>query len=157
MGELAGKIAEIETGNEELTAASYHAGWLSGVGRLVFAAIYTEEYQSLMDGSCSRTSSLVSAEEDCFGCHHLRVGGFLLGVWGVPMSIVEALIHCLDDASDDKTFSPTIALRGAILLASESPRSDTDNLVFDRRTLRRIESTLGRRLARWKQNSRLFV
>ncbi len=67
------------------------AGTLHDIGKLIFAANLGEEYVSVLRDARDRKVALHIAEESAFGATHAEVGGYLLGLWGLPAEIVEAV------------------------------------------------------------------
>ncbi|MEM7221052.1 MAG: response regulator [Pseudomonadota bacterium] len=66
------------------------AGKLHNVGKLVLAKAFPERYANVIS-AIGEGAGFSFAEEVEFGCAHPMVGGYLLGVWGLPDIIVEAV------------------------------------------------------------------
>jgi HD-like signal output (HDOD) protein len=61
-----------------------------------------------------RRISLCAAEQEVLGSNHAEVGGYLLGLWGLPPCLVEAVtLHHHPSASQDKAFTPLTAVHVA--------------------------------------------
>ena len=67
------------------------AGLLHDVGKLVLAVNSPGEYNSALALAKSKQMELWRAEKEVFGASHAEVGAYLMGLWGLPDSIVEAL------------------------------------------------------------------
>ncbi len=67
------------------------AGLLHGTGKLVLASCMGREYKMVLDMVAKTGLSLAEAEREVIGCGHAEVGAYLLGIWGLPDAIVEAV------------------------------------------------------------------
>jgi HD-like signal output (HDOD) protein len=90
-GLLARRIVAREGGNLGVIEASFTAGVLHDVGKLIFGFSLPELYQSALDQARERSVPQWQAETDTIGADHGEVGAYLLGVWGLPAAIVEAV------------------------------------------------------------------
>jgi diguanylate cyclase (GGDEF)-like protein len=71
---------------------AYICGLLGEVGRLALASVYPEQYSELIArGLMEDSSELRKAEEEIFGIDHSSLAGFLIGEWGLPESLVQAV------------------------------------------------------------------
>ncbi|MEJ5237871.1 MAG: response regulator [Limisphaera sp.] len=69
------------------------AGLLHDVGQLVLAVNLGEEYAQIWREARQQTLPLDEAEQAALGTTHAEVGGYLLGLWGLPEPVVEAIAH----------------------------------------------------------------
>lgn len=67
------------------------AALLSRIGMLVLVDAYPQEYGQLVTETSADPSRLLQAEEKAFGANHAQVGAYLLGLWGFPHQMVEAV------------------------------------------------------------------
>ena len=82
----------------------------------------------------SQRKPLVQAEQQLLGVTHAEVGAYLLGLWGFPSSVVEAVaMHHFPTRSPNRSFTLVTALHVANALAHErtddpasTPRSEVD-------------------------------
>lgn len=72
---------------------AYMAGLLHDIGTLVFATQLSSEYSKVAAEATAAGSSIYQAELAHFSASHAEVGGYLLGVWGLPYPIVEAVTN----------------------------------------------------------------
>jgi HD-like signal output (HDOD) protein len=91
-------------------------------------------------------------EREVFGCTHAEVGAYLLGLWGLPDAIVEAVAwHHEPSKAHQTDFSPLIAVHAADhcdhLMHSYTNQNDVPNL--DEKLL--IELGLKDRMTAWMQ------
>ena len=93
-GALARKIAkEIRLSGRDVED-SFMAGLLHDVGKLILVDSLPERFDSaLKDGLLSEGISGHQAEQSVFGTTHAEVGTYLLWLWGLPDTVVEAVAY----------------------------------------------------------------
>jgi len=84
-------IARTLTDNKHKVQDAFTAGLLHDIGKLVLAANCRTEYGKVLSRVNRGEMSLWEAEKEVFGSTHSEVGAYLLGIWGLPDSIVEAV------------------------------------------------------------------
>jgi putative nucleotidyltransferase with HDIG domain len=90
-GLLAQKILTDEGARPEIIDAAFTAGILHDTGKLVLAAALPEQYQQALQLAYDEMMPQWQAEANVFGVSHAEVGAYLLGLWGLPPAIVEAV------------------------------------------------------------------
>ena len=101
---LVANIARGMTEDRELADRFFLAGLLHDVGRLVLAAAGSEG----------------AARSSAEGPSHSAVGAFLLTLWGIPLSVVDAVAHHHEPASaEPDRFGAVTAIHVADVLAHE--------------------------------------
>jgi HD-like signal output (HDOD) protein len=70
---------------------AYAAGLLLDVGQLILASAMPENFDGAMSRAAESGVPLCDAEMERFGTSHAEIGAYLLGVWGLPFPIVEAV------------------------------------------------------------------
>ena len=65
------------------------AGLLHDTGKLIMASNNPEGYEQALQHSVE--IGIVAAEEEVFGFNHADIGGYLFALWGLPVSIVNAV------------------------------------------------------------------
>ncbi len=91
VGAMAKRLAETEQLSTREADEAFTAGLLHDVGKLILAASLPDTYQKVLATSKAQHIPLWQAEEQAFGTSHAEVGAYLLGLWGLPTSIVEAV------------------------------------------------------------------
>src|SRR6202012_5531935 len=116
-------VAFYEGAERKLIDEAFVAGLLHDVGKLVFAINLPEEYKQALTMAREKKITMAAAGKQVFGADHADVGGYLLGLWGLPVPVVEAIaLHHRPDVTLLKSFSPLTALHaGNVLVSAEHP------------------------------------
>ena len=69
----------------------FAAGLLQNVGMLVLAVCLKDRYREVLDEARRRQAPVERVEHEHFDVTHAHVGACLLGLWGLPATIVEAV------------------------------------------------------------------
>jgi HD-like signal output (HDOD) protein len=112
--QFAQKIAKIEGMNTGLADESFISGLLHDLGRMMLLANMPDQYAKVWQLTQTQQTSLLEAERDVFGATHADVGAYLLGLWGLPVPIVEAVaLHHDPRPNVSRDFSPLTAVHAA--------------------------------------------
>jgi HD-like signal output (HDOD) protein len=100
-------------------------GLLHDVGRLVLAANLPENFERAHRLALEKQIVHWEAEREVFGTTHAEVGAYLLGLWGLPETIVEAVAYHHTPARCPHPGSAMLtALHVASVLAAAMPGHD---------------------------------
>ena len=91
VGFLARHLASRHGCCETVCDDSLTAGLLHDVGKLLLATGRPEEYCEALDLAAAEGLAAQDAEQEVLGATHADVGGYLLGVWGLPEEVVSAV------------------------------------------------------------------
>lgn len=126
-------IARVELSARGVMDDAFTAGLLHDVGRLVMACAFGAEYQQVLQRAGEPGALLARCEADAFGCTHNEVGAYLLGLWGLSDSIVEAVAwHHQPAQAQPRSFSALIAVHAADYYDNEihvHPPSDEESVI----------------------------
>jgi len=104
-------ITRAEKASQRSEDDAFAAGLLHDIGRLVLASSCGAEYLAALDGARGGKITLAQAEFQSFGCTHAEIGAYLLGLWGLPASVVQAVAwHHTPARSAAAKFGPVIAV-----------------------------------------------
>lgn len=113
-GALAQQIAVTEIQDAKTKDYALMAGMLHGVGQIVLAVNMPEKYARLNAEANSSARAIWCLEVEEFGCNHMEVGAYLLGLWGLAAPIVEAVAYYPRPMqSQNSEFSPLTAVHAA--------------------------------------------
>ena len=116
---LAKAIASMEDAGQKIIDEAFVAGLLHDVGKLVLASNFPSKYDHVLRTGRAGGLALVTAEENTFGANHAEVGGYLLGLWGLPVPVVEAIaLHHNPTQCTHIGFSPLTAVHAANALVN---------------------------------------
>ena len=92
--------------------------------KLILATHAPKEFGTALTTSKREGTSIVDAERQAFGLAHDGIGGYLLALWGIPQTIVEAVaFHHQPDRLMDKELDAAAVTYVANTLADEESRS----------------------------------
>jgi len=117
---MARKIVELEEGDEQMLESAFTAGFLHDFGKLLLLTNLPTNYREMLSVAETRQIPEWQAEQDLFGTTHAEVGGYLLGLWGLPVPIVEAVAW---HHSPAKSMSPTFSALTAVHVANVLQRA----------------------------------
>jgi len=114
VGCLAKKLAEIEGLSREEIDNALLAGILHDIGKLVLADHFGHNYALVCVAAERARLPLLEAELDQFAASHADVGGYLLGLWGLPQDLIEAVaLHHDPRSHETARFTPLSAVHAA--------------------------------------------
>ena len=129
------------------------SGMLHDVGKLIMAWKLPESFKRLIEVGRQEQCPLHILEERENGFSHAEIGGYLLGLWGLPYAVAEAVaLHHAPDRVDHLSFDAAAAVYIANLLANElgsSPALPTEaGLPSDQEYL--ISLGVGKDIPQWR-------
>ena len=150
---LAKRIAKLENQSTQVIEESFTAGLLHECGKLILAARLPKEYGSMLATMKSENLKVVEAERKVFGATHPEVGAYLLGLWGLPDSIVEAVaFHQAPTQCPAQEFTPLTAVCIADYLTDQANPTELDSSVNADEVLNYLTRLgLKDRLTRWEE------
>jgi HD-like signal output (HDOD) protein len=96
------------------------AGMLHDVGKLILAWKLPERFRQLLAQAAAEHCPLYQVEEREYGFSHAEIGAYLLGLWGLPYVLVEAVaLHHAPARVPHQGFDAVSAIQAANLLAHE--------------------------------------
>lgn len=106
----------------QYAAATSVAALLHDVGKLVLAARLPKQFERALYTSRREGRPLHILEEEITGTSHEAMGGYLLGLWGLPAAVVAAVSqhHQPVCATADTTIDTSLAVHIADLLEHEA-------------------------------------
>jgi HD-like signal output (HDOD) protein len=133
VGSYAKRIAGLEKAKQRVEDDCFAAGLLHDVGKLILASAARAKYGEVLALVRNGGTNLLVAESDVLGCSHAEVGAYLLGVWGLPDSVIEAVAFHHGPSEDGQSqFSPLIATHiASIYFERQNPYWLQDGTVMD--------------------------
>jgi len=117
---LARAIVNEETKDQRIIDDTFMAALVHDVGKLILRCHLAEEYIPLLERAASSSRPGYLEEEEALGSSHAEVGAYLLGLWGLPMDIAEAVAYSHKPVMCPNTdFSPLTVVHAADALVHE--------------------------------------
>jgi HD-like signal output (HDOD) protein/CheY-like chemotaxis protein len=134
--------------------AAFTGGLVHDIGVIILALSIPERFAQVVQLAASTKRPLHEVEREELGASHAAVGGYLLGVWGLPLQVVEAVAyhHVLRDTPYERV-DPLVAVHLASALAGEAlaPPGTTCADTID---MARLESVgVAAQLPRWREQA----
>lgn len=76
-----------------LSELAFMAAMLHDIGKLIMASRLPDKLKAAMKLAKDSEISLHQAEMELYGVSHAEIGAYLLGLWGLPYAIVEAVAN----------------------------------------------------------------
>jgi putative nucleotidyltransferase with HDIG domain len=108
------RIAIAEHLDREQVAAAFLAGMLHDIGKLVLAMGLPDQYAKVLKQAGDRPGNLQQIEMLELRAAHTDVGAYLVGLWGLPNTIAEAIAYHEDPTQAP---NPGFGLPGIIHVA----------------------------------------
>ena len=153
-GMLARAVSEGESQDATDADEAFIAGLLHDLGKLMLVSNMPAEYRRCLTLSKEKNLPISEAETRVFGATHADVGGYLLGLWGLPATIVEAVaLHHTPQKSPTQHFCPLTAVHVANVLEHQSGTvaGETNGAEFDHVYLTQIG--LQDRIPQWQNTA----
>ena len=109
------RIARRLVGEPKQAEQAFTAALLHDIGQIILASGFPERYGIVLPQYSRPAGEFLALERATVGATHAQLGGYLLGLWGLPVSIVEAVALHEEPAIDTVTNSLLI---GAVHFAS---------------------------------------
>ncbi|MBI1247475.1 HDOD domain-containing protein [bacterium] len=125
VGKAAELIARDFGAPKQVIDDSQMAGLIHDVGQLLLASRLPDEYDRCHHAVLDSGQGFGVAERQFFGTSSSDIGAHLLGLWGLPQPIVEAVAyHHNPSEIDTRTFTPLLAVHIANSLVNETPMAN---------------------------------
>ena len=119
-GKFAEQISRSYGCDAEVVGQSFTAGMLHDIGKLLLAANLPNEFKSALLKARENKVHIGEGETAVFGVTHAELGACLLGIWGLPTPIVEAVaMHHHPIRFLSKQFCPLTAVHVANAIEHE--------------------------------------
>jgi len=111
------RISHLMTDDVSVAHDAFTSGLLHDIGKRALEGNFPDQYSTARRVAHKMKLPLWKVEEQVFGANHAEVAAYLLSLWGLPLSVIEAIAsHQLGPATLKPEFSSTIALHLANLL-----------------------------------------
>jgi len=98
---------------------AFVGGVLHDIGNLILAVHFPSQYERVLELVQTEHIGIPIAEQWEFGVTHAEIGAYLLGLWGIPASILRIVsLHHHPRKGQDTAFSPLLAVHVADALST---------------------------------------
>jgi len=112
------KIAVAEIDDKQSIDTVFIAGMMHDVGKLLLFSSLHDPYVSAVAMAREQNLSLCEAERKVFNSDHGDVGSYLMGLWGFPGGVVEAIaFHHRLETYPEPSLSPAVIVHAADVIA----------------------------------------
>jgi putative nucleotidyltransferase with HDIG domain len=124
------KIARFEEMPPAIADEAYTAGLLHDIGKLVLVTNFADQYRKVQEHARNAQVGIWEAEKQSFGVSHAEIGAYLLGVWGMPLSLAETTaFHHFPKRDDGRVPGTLLAVHAADSLIHERS-AEPDGLII---------------------------
>lgn len=148
-GQLTGKLAQRIRGDGLAGQEAFAGGLFHDLGKLVAGAARPQIFEQILLGPPG--PQVLEQERDRYGFAHPAAGAYLLGLWGIPNGIVDAVAHHHAPAEvEPDALGPVGAVHVAASLSEEvlGAKNTAVETVLDSAWLRRLG--LEQQLPAWR-------
>ena len=122
-GGLSKVIAQSERLERRIVDAAFMAGLLHDIGKILIAANFPDNFVMITEAMKNDGINFYEAELEIMGATHAEVGAYLLGLWGLPEAIIEAVAFHHDPlASNNNAISPLTIVHSANAIENAGDR-----------------------------------
>jgi putative nucleotidyltransferase with HDIG domain len=145
---LAQQIAMAETGRKSLAEECFSAGLLHDLGKVILLGERPGEYSSIINAPRTGHEDTEAMEIAVVGCSHAQLGAYLMSMWGLPTSLVQAVgYHHHPSHTIEEGFSTLTAAHCANALCHSAKQAQPIDQFIDTVYLDRLG--LSGKLAAW--------
>jgi HD-like signal output (HDOD) protein/CheY-like chemotaxis protein len=90
---LAARIGRRMTADRVQGQDAFSGALLRDLGSIVFMARLAEPFRRIVDHARESRRPIFEVETEVLGVSHSEIGAYLLSIWGLPYTIVEAVAH----------------------------------------------------------------
>lgn len=90
---LAARIARRLFSDKERASEAFTAALVHDVGKIVLAMSVPDRFSEVLSAATETSTATHAMEAELLGVTHAEVGAYLLGLWGLPPAIVEAVAY----------------------------------------------------------------
>jgi putative nucleotidyltransferase with HDIG domain len=145
-------IVKREQMHQDLINYSLMAGLLHDLGKLILATNFKDTYRQVLTESRNSDHKLWELEHETFGTSHAEIGAYLMGLWNLENSIIEAIAfhHCpSNSASSQLGLLTAVHVANALDHEEDASQDQEMKLQYDPEYLDRLG--VSDRITEWRR------
>jgi HD-like signal output (HDOD) protein len=117
---IARDLVLFETRDPELASQAFVAGLVHDLGKVVLLTNFDDLYGRVHSLARKQPVAIWEAEKEMFGANHGEIGGCLVGMWNLPLCVVDAVaLHHDPPLGQDQQLTPLTAVHVANVIEHE--------------------------------------
>jgi HD-like signal output (HDOD) protein len=134
---------------------AFTAGLLHDIGKLILATGLPSAYQQVVELQSERMIPPWAAEGEVFGATHAETGAYLLGLWGLPTQVVQAVAwHHAPERSGEVVPSPILLVHLANVFDHEAVVSGDGRTVIEGPSMEHLKQLgVAHHLEAWRERA----
>lgn len=149
------QISKMEHLQTDITEECFTACLLHDIGKIVIATDFKEEHNAIRTIMSSQNVPIWQAELQILGITHAEIGAYLIGLWGLPLSVIQCVFdHHQPDFKAHTQIDHTALLHVANALerdaATSSHHSDLNDSFI-------AHLKIDKNIASWKEQISLMA
>lgn len=125
---LTARIARRLVDDKRVAEQAFLAAMLHDLGKLLMAAYLPGEFEKALQARVASAQPCHMAEESLLGVSHAEIGAYLLGLWGMPYAVVEAVANHHHPARVEGQFG--FGVLGAVHIADVLAREQREKMAY---------------------------
>ena len=93
------RAARDQATTEEVAADAFIAGLVHDIGKIIIATALPDAHAAIVHELRGRSADSTGVERRVLGTSHAEIGAYLLGAWGLPLPVIDAIAHHNDDTA----------------------------------------------------------
>ena len=128
-----GKIIAQNAGlDRKVTDTAFTAGLLHDIGILLIATHLPDGFSRVLKYVRQHQTTMATAEMQVIGTTHAAIGAYLLGLWGLPESIIDAVsLHHHPGRRPGRGLTPAVIIHIANAMANAGARLEAPSSIID--------------------------
>ncbi|MEW6517271.1 MAG: response regulator [candidate division FCPU426 bacterium] len=157
VGSCAKRIAQDLKQSKPFQEEALMAGMLHDTGKFIMLAKLHDQYEEIVQRARANNCTQIECEYEIMGASHAEIGAYLLGLWGLPTPIVEAVaFHHQPQLSKFQQLAPlTIVHIADAILRKLQPLEPLDPIPVDVEYLQQLG--LADQMPRWEADCENFI
>ena len=124
---LASRLAPLLLKDPSLGPIAATAAMLHDIGSLVLSSRLPAECAAVIARARSSALPVHEVERETFGASHAEIGAYLLGLWGLPHDVIDAVANHHNPPHDGDRLDVNVAVRIAIALSNDRVARQPDD------------------------------